>query len=529
MGLMAVLSPPLQAPDEPDHFMGYLIATGQKSRINELKEFAKRSHFERIKFRKDQFFRAADVDQPYPLSWGKHVVAARIEARSSLGTWVWQKYSSVISKDSGIGPTILQLRIFNGCLWTFAWICFFIAASKFGRDIFKRQLNQVLYLLLIPVLPFFAMHISDFSLVVPIVVASVLCLGILPHSKSVIIPGVISGLIIQTSLLSNKAGASSLLLFCPLAWHALFCRVGGTRTARENVVQFLKQGSIFWIIAALIAATPFISPHETHIRTISRELARFYGVFPQLKSFLTIETYLLLGPIICGAALIGYFLLGGIGFSFIQFASQKVQHNSRELAKAFLTLSIGLIAISILYSLVASHLPQLQNIEIPNKPPFLEYERNILKVLLSSLRLTDLDFYLQATFWGGFGWLESMPSPWFLGLQNSLFIMLLIKFVLYWRQSNPTYGAVISATWAIISLLLVSLLAYILISRNFNIHGRYLIPVYLLNLGFLLVRRPDPKGDDTARIGLSTKNWMVLAYPYFYGYAYLMLIQRYLG
>ncbi len=520
-GLISVLTPPLQAPDEPDHLLGYLQLTGQSARTEELKDFAKNTHFERIKFQREQFFRASDIGAPYPTAWASHVSAAKPQVRSSTITFIWSLYHQLIDEGTSIAKTILSLRLFNAVLWGLCLLIPLLLAATQARNAFNTMCGNLSFFLAIPVLSFFSMYISDFSITVVIAVSSTLLLSLIPKVKNLILVAVLSGLLIQLSLAGNKAGAAVLIVFLPLAWHGLYCRSMSDFTSRRSFTAIFKDGFIYWTITGLFAYLPLIPLHTIHLRVLAAELRPIYTWIPRLREFITVDDYYKLALALAAVGLVGYLLLGLMGILFLKLSSARIQAKLSKLAGYGLFFMMMFVVIFPIYSLFSDHLPSLQNIEVPMKPDFLAYFKNVFKVILTSLRLNHFDFYMQSSFWGGFGWLDTIPNRWYLAFQNGLFIVLILQFLRYWRRTAPLYGLVTIGFWMLASLTLIAFLAYFELHRGSNLHGRYLIPAYVFNCGLLLIR---PKMKTSETVG-----WVMLLYPVFWTYVLMLLLHRYLG
>lgn len=528
-GVISILVPPLQAPDEVDHVLGYLLITGQNTRIPELEQMARSGHFERIKFHSEQIFKTSDMKHPYPVAWGSHVEQINPVTRSSVTPWLWHHYFQLLPKSMGISKTILSLRFFNSAIWCLGFLFALLFSVIFTRGFFNENFREISYFIFIPILPFFAMHVSDYSLSLTLVVTSILLLMQLPQVKNYSLLGAVTGLFIQLNLFSNRANIASLLVFIPLVWHALFCRIDWNSSLGAKYRRLLGMGAKFWFFAALFALMPTISPHETHINNFSNELSPMFQIIPSMRFFFTMDHYRYLGVFIVFAAWFGYAILSGIGFLFEFSVRAHIRAKFEQLAMICFKIILLFILIFPAFSLFISHLPHALNIEVSSRSTFREYFISLIKVIVTSIRLHDFDFYLQSSFWGGFGWLDSIPSQNFLALQNFILIIVLWKFIQYWKRNSPLYGIGISFQWILSASILLGALVFFNLNRINNIHGRYLVPIYLFSLGFMLIRRSVPKIHEQEWLTYDNKDWKFLAYPYFYCFVYSLLINRYLG
>ena len=70
LGLMyALAAPPLQAPDEPNHFLGILYTLDNRRHDDEVLRWAQRGHFERLRFHPSQHFHTTDIGNPEATMW----------------------------------------------------------------------------------------------------------------------------------------------------------------------------------------------------------------------------------------------------------------------------------------------------------------------------------------------------------------------------------------------------------------------------------------------------------------------------
>ena len=161
--LYVVLVPPLQAPDEPDHVLAFSQVAGRPRLADETAALARIGHLDRIRFHGDERFRPFDIGQPAETAWGREVFAHLVAGRS-VTTWIWWKLLAPALRPFGVPGTILAVRLANAVVFAL-----FLGAAAMllwlvSADVTPAPHSVCLALLLVPTLPFFAMHVSEFAL-----------------------------------------------------------------------------------------------------------------------------------------------------------------------------------------------------------------------------------------------------------------------------------------------------------------------------------------------------------------------------
>jgi len=126
--------------------------------------------------------------------------------------------------------------------------------------------------------------------------------------------------------------------------------------------------------------------------------------------------------------------------------------------------------------------PSLQDIEAVAPPPSGQYVRNVLTVMATSLRFGLPDHLLVRSFWTGFGWTDTLPSPivtQIVVLASGLAAVALLAYLSVTRD-----GRRLAVALLFLGGLVATLAAYALSVHwtKVNLHGRYLIGWYLCSL-----------------------------------------------
>ncbi|WP_460030967.1 glycosyltransferase family protein [Megalodesulfovibrio paquesii] len=160
----AVIVPPFHAPDEPDHFLSWARQSGHTNLVADAEQLARTGHFQRIKSSHYERFGSQDLQRPYPVPWEtldaagiEQVTDSRMESRSTLTTAFWGALQPLFSGTSA-ARALLQLRLANA-------VCFGLAVWLGAALLFRNAGGRVRpwFVYLVPTLPFFAMHVSNYA------------------------------------------------------------------------------------------------------------------------------------------------------------------------------------------------------------------------------------------------------------------------------------------------------------------------------------------------------------------------------
>jgi hypothetical protein len=127
--------------------------------------------------------------------------------------------------------------------------------------------------------------------------------------------------------------------------------------------------------------------------------------------------------------------------------------------------------------------PMLRSIQPANPPTPAEYVKSVMAAGATMFRVAHPDFLTSVSFWGGFGWLETLPPPAFvsaLASASGLAFAALI-FVLARTGSVRSLVRVGFAVLGCAGSLSAYALSVIVITPA-DLHGRYLLGLYLCML-----------------------------------------------
>ncbi len=478
-GGWALLTPPLQAPDEADHFLGFfgMKDTGLTARPDVL-AWANRMHFERLKFRRGEGFNGAHVAAPQSGPWAWHIAAVDVQSRSPLTYRVWRALAREFA-DSGFsaGIWLLVLRAANALALSAAISLAGFAVARFGqsRGNGAGQAASVAFttvLLLIPTFCLLAVHASNYgSLLAGLVILFAgLHLGLqgpVSQPREEMLIGLLVGGGIGISMLSTRSATPvvSMLAFLLVA-----------RNLFEQVP--LRRTAAFWLAtaAAFFAALQLPDEHyRTRLVVGFGEIRGRMGAGESAPSFLQLE------------GLLALLLLALLAFeALIQRAQAKI--GEHRLAKRNLRAFIAASATMSACLLVAANVSPGHLANNETRTPLLgfDYVRPVVVRFLDQVfPLSRPDFFLSTSFWGGFGWLDRLlPEPVVFVLKMIPLAGLVACAIPAARSAGERPAFLKMSVFFFAALFLVAVNAYLTTRLDvvINVQGRYLIIPYLLLL-----------------------------------------------
>lgn len=447
----AILVPPLQAPDEPNHLLGYANAVGNDRLPAETERWARALHFERITFDPAEHFRPSDAAQPHPTPWASHVTPVDEISRGPLNYRYWR----LLAPWLGATPpaTLLTLRLVNAVVFGLT-----VGVAALLLSLPRQQDGTsllVLPLLLVPTLPFFAMHMSNYALLVDGYVLIALAVAAVCHGRTdAPAVGLMLGCGTAIALGSSHSGLPMTAMLGAALAACVLARAGDG-TARPRYA--------FWGLFVLGAIVVGVSPAGAD------PLAKA-GVYRNVAfGLLSNWRWIAIG-------------LGAAGLAADYVAAVLVRARSPRSglipARALQALAI-VVALVALGSLVNTY-PLLQPMETRSKwPTPAGYAGEVLRASLTLGRLSNPDWYMSSTFWAGFGWLDTYPGDWFTNLLNGATVAALVALLLTtgrMRDSGKGWRLLLVGCGAVAALAVYAAGASV---QRTNIHGRYVFGLYL--------------------------------------------------
>jgi hypothetical protein len=475
-----VIVPPFQAPDEPTHFLSSQAADQDVSLTQKVEAWAQLGHLSRIAYHPLEKFRQGNIGHPVPIPWIPGMVGVLdYEVRTATASRLWRAIRTAAGPVT-IPRALLVVRGVHGLLFAVS-VGLACAALVWCTRAPGAAVAWFVFLL-VPALPFFAMHVAESAVLTPAYVMAA------AGALIVFVGGPrehLAGIIIAASAGILFAGARSALPIAPVLFAAMAGRLfvaspsGGRVASRQTLVFWsgMPLGSlVYWIVS-----TPAYREGWS---------VRIAGASSSVISLLRSPA-----AILAGATVVA--LCGVLAERYLSRfrTSLGTSATAGSVASIAGRMAAAVICSLLIYSAWGT-LPH----SIPVAAPRRDYTINMFATAATIFRVRDPDVFLAASFWQGFGWLDAMPP---LPLTAALGTMTGIAMaVLCWRLGQFRDGRRLAWLALFVCGMGASLLAYALSTYTVpvNLHGRYMIGLYLLGLGIawsgpLIVRRDGPASD----------------------------------
>lgn len=453
---ISLFSLPFQAPDEPDHALTMANAMNSTKLVQEFENLARKTHLERIKFHPEEKLLTEDLSKPAFLAWSAHVSPTELH-RSATSTLQWRTLSSLFSNLSG-SNAVLAMRLINCCLFSLAVVySYWILGSSLG-------LVHLFSWLVIPTVPFFAMHISNYGPLVSLALVLSASISALVWGQKVPKVGVALGASISFLLATSRSTWAFAPVFGLSLVLGLLIRSDGERHY-QKVKYWLAVClglSLFWLVSTpdfLDFTTVNVAHHlPEEVRQIFFSLAKTpFVLFPLFIVLMVADCHTILRLDLSSSLKYKVMNLAVYGILFWLLFSYLLPYIKTDLA--------------------------LPNIESESKIHLSGYLKKAIVLALMLFRMSDHDFFMSRSFFGGFGWLESPLPQW----TTSLILLMaaggLLSMVIYIRKTCD-FGILIRLLLILLGLILsVAFAAKGNWDESVNLHGRYLIPFYLVLFG----------------------------------------------
>lgn len=458
----AVLNPPLFAPDEPYHLLGYSALIAEPCLDTQTREWMKVVHLQRIRFTKGRFL-ATEVGEPYSRVEDPYLGVSPVRGRSRVAAALWTAASRLL-RGREAPETLLGLRLLNAAMFALAVGVAAALATALTTVPYPQLL--IVPFLLVPALPYLATHVSEVAVLCAVYVVLSTCVAVLfldgPRAHWAGLP---LGLTFALALASSRqAWPLAALVSALFATRVL---LGTSRSERG-----LQDAVVFWLGIALggglfqtLAGGDFLAYFWTFIALLPRG--------PLLLDLVTRSSLLvLLGAALLGAAEV---LLS----SARHRAGRMLERRAPGAARGTALVLAALVALSLLASLFVRY-PELPGVPIPNPYSAREYLGMVLAAGLTTFRLTPPDYLTWSSFWAAFGWLHFLPPRPFLSaylLLNGLCLIALLV-----QLARGGHGRRLLWLLAIGLGAFASLAVYALVLQRLpmNVNGRYLAGWHLI-------------------------------------------------
>jgi hypothetical protein len=473
----AMVIPPFQAPDEPEHFISFAKGNGATNLIASGREVAARAQLERLAFRPDQKLRP---DHLYASDGGWSDSVETVPSRpwrSGLGFRYWQ---GVWAFARWMPPqdALLVLRLSNSVV---AAVCLGLTAFLLARSEPNPKVarGSGMLWLTVPTLPFFMLCVSNYSvyLSTSILAAGCLVATVLGGRRDPL-NGFFLGLALGCVLHVSRG---SIPLFVAAGIILLIDSVLPAESYGNRSKSRLPE-RLFLLLGLLVPRWLTTEEYD------SRMGIEVGALLPSLQAMSFGKLLLALGILLTVLLCLGDLIarrtteMGSIGSG--GSPRQSSRHSSHRGKTRWVWLAVTLCVGA--FALFPS--PETPWIQSGTSVPVGRYGLWCLASWFTSFGFTHQDFATFRSFWGGFGWFEfSLPrllmgmpallwvAGWSLGLSGQ---------VERRRGGLAPLRAVVFGLAIILGLLSVFVAAQI---QGYSVRGRYLFPMNMMACAFASV------------------------------------------
>jgi len=460
--LYVVATPPLSGPDEPYHLMGLSELVGQTARVEDTLAWMPETHQMRIRHRPTERFRTVDVGRPEAV---RDPEARPTEAamRSAALAAAWKRVAPALA--GATAPrTLLAIRLLN--VLAFATAMGAAAALAAWAAAAKSPQWIPVALLVVPSLPFYAMHVSETALLCDAYVLlgtsiAVMFLGGARAHAAGLPLGLACGLMLAGGRSPWPLGA---LVGAALAARVLLGPGGGAR----------REASVFWAGFGVGGLAFYVLLNPEYVVSLTA-----------LASLSPLPLQPVVRRALSSPLLLAVVVMVGLGLeTSLAGLRARVATALRDPARRFAgRVAIALAALVVL-SLAASLVLPLPDFPLEPKHPLSLPERllGVLTTGATLFRLRDPNFLLATSFWVGFGWLDAIPGSVFQAvvilLVAAATVALLLALARPGQPRRLGFLAFLAAGGA------ASLALYTVVTQDqaMALQGRYLIGWYVVFL-----------------------------------------------
>lgn len=509
--LYAVLTPPFQAPDEPHHFVDFTEVTARPELVAQADAWAALAHVVRLRFRADQQFRPADIGKP-ERAWERQY-APDSSVRGG-GVHVMWKGVAPLVRAMPAPRVLLSLRLVNA-LWLALVIGCVVALFIRRADVASPHL-LAFPILLVPTLPFYGMHVSNHAPLAGayVMVAAGLALVVMSRNS-----GYVSGLLVGSGWALAIALSRSALPLAPLIAAVCSARLlfGPTRGGVLSAGAFwagviMPVVLVLWMSDAAYVATNTSlggSGLPGGLQAALEALTRWPWLMTLVIPLLAVLEW---------------------GLARLRIRTgPRLRIGAGAVTRWSAGAAAGLLCVMMIGSVFLPY-PGLARIDPVNRPSGIDYALDALLAGLTLPRMWGPDYMTSVTFWGGFGWLETIASDWFVSVLSAATGFALVGLlIVIARTSDTRRGFFLAAAVAGFSTGLVTYaLSLSQVEVAVDLVGRYLLGLYLSMVlicwsGIGLI----PNGPSRQRLQSAVSIACVLACTGIHVYCLRLLLYRY--
>jgi hypothetical protein len=499
----AIVVPPLQAPDEPDHLLSFAKLTARPALAHDTSAWARRIHFHRMTFTTNERFTPADREQPFDRDWPpQDVFAEDVRLRSSTTTRLWQALAPIVP---GRPPhALLFFRSVHALALGAAFAGGTALVASAGTAAAPALLAAVV--LTIPTLPFFGMQMSELTFTFAGFVLAGSAAILLLNGASGRVTGPIFGLAIALIAGGPRSGWPGVIIIGALAAGGLLSRAAPPR----------GPGDAAWFWGGL--AAPGLALFGSRLLWIP---APFYEQW-HLSTFdprggVSSASFLLILAIGATAGFLAERLLRRV---------PAVSRGASQVARVLCAIGAVWIAGTLIWSAWGT-LPSLAVVERVPPASARDYVVSVLLPLVTAARVRGFDFLTWLTLWGGFGWADTiLPSPAIAAATIVAALAAVLALIAAARQREGTRAliAIFGVAGLAASAAAAAVGSY---GMHRNVHGRYLIGAAIIGLCLLPAPALLAHGK---RIPVAVRSAALLALACgLHAFALVFLLEKYFG
>jgi len=491
----AVVAPPLSAPDEPYHLLGFAELNRDPALAVDVVAWMGETHLWRIRYQPSERFRTIDVGRPY-VEPDPQLRPTEVEARSAVLAGLWRAVGPAFAGRKA-HTVLLGLRLLNVLAFALAVGLATAVAVAAVVEPYPQWLAPAL--LALPSLCYFAMPVSETALLAWIYVwlgtgLAVLVLGGPRSSWAGGLLGVATGLMLAS-------GRSP----WPLAGLVATVLAGRVLLGPSTAAGARRAAVVFWGSFTAGAAVFVLAQNDAY-RAMTDMVAFYYAGF--IPSWLRGIVELLraqpagVAVLTAGAAMLEIALTSARG---------RLARRFEAAAERLVPRAAGALGVLLVLSLTLSLFVRYPELPLAPAQPLDVEERlvHVLGSMATMFRLSQPDFLLHSSFWVGFGWLDTMPGRGFqalLVLLLALAVSALLAHVALRRAVRLFLWLLVLAAGAVVSLVLYTLATQ---ATPMALGGRYLIGWYLAVIAVIGTaltfdyRPPDGRPQPAAAVALA--------------------------
>ena len=497
--------PPFQAADESHHFAGLAAFLGTPELDVEATHLSQVGHVDQIRFHPEEHFNPSDVGH-----LGEALTVGIVPDADVRGTGVfavWYVFAPLL-RGRGPAETLLTARVLNALVFSAAVGLFVYLVAAFTPS--RWPMLDVFPILIIPTMPFFGMQLSNYAPLCAayIVIAAAVSILAWDGPQSWVAGPVLGGAWAGAILLSRSAlPLAPLLLACVLA--RLTFHRDGRRESAGTVIAF-------WVGLSLPCAVALALLPGPLRELVERALALTAGTHE--RGAVAALPWILIGAAVAGAM---------VEMRWRTSEGQRQERVDRFVIRVAWVGAV-LVGVSMALSLFISYPgappPDQAHVTSPGR-----YVAGMLLAGFTMFRFRHPDFMTSTSFWGAFGWLDTILPEWAVTtLAVSSGLALSATLVWIARKRRGPSGAVFLLILGLVAGFALSAFSVIRTTPA-ALHGRYLLGIYICLLTLCWHFLPQLSFAMTPRTRSIVLSTCALVTVTIHAWSTVTILNRYFG